>query len=118
MYRDAISHSRKLMSSKQNDVSESEDFFESSSYRQACGLFKLFLAESTELGKRVWTQFDERGMAVGIGILFAAWIACAPLWMGSIRGVIVGMMFSRNRSAYGVHLDGNMQVNGGMKENV
>ena len=54
-------------------------------YRQACGLFKLFLAESTGLGKRVWTQFDERGMAMGIAILVVAWIAAFPLWKRSAR---------------------------------
>jgi phosphatidylinositol glycan class O len=49
-------------------------------YRVACGKFKLFLSEASELGHRVWTRFDTVGMIVGGSVLFVALMFAAPLW--------------------------------------
>jgi phosphatidylinositol glycan class O len=49
-------------------------------YRVACGKFKLFLSEASELGHRVWTRFDTVGMIMGGGILCVALIFAVPLW--------------------------------------
>jgi len=121
VYRDAISHSQK-MKARENDIAgegqdEEDHYFDSTSYRQACGLFKVFLAESTDLGKRVWTQFNEGGMMIGIGILVVAWVMAVPLWKGSVRNEIVGTILSWNGSL-DVLVDGNKHGNGGIKENV
>eukprot|EP00581_Thalassiosira_minuscula_P011788 CAMPEP_0183721204 /NCGR_PEP_ID=MMETSP0737-20130205/13555_1 /TAXON_ID=385413 /ORGANISM="Thalassiosira miniscula, Strain CCMP1093" /LENGTH=998 /DNA_ID=CAMNT_0025951175 /DNA_START=202 /DNA_END=3195 /DNA_ORIENTATION=- len=118
LYRDAISHSEKLTNSQTGDDEEEHTFFDSMPYRQACALFKIFLAESTDLGKRVWTQFNERGMMIGIGILIVAWIMAAPLWKESVRNELKRTLFSLNGSAQAVHLSGKKEIIGGIKENV
>ncbi|KAL3774664.1 hypothetical protein ACHAW5_003673 [Stephanodiscus triporus] len=106
VYRDAISQSRRHL--EENGDSHGEDVFDSTAYRQACALFKLFLAESTDLGKQVWTQFNEGGMKVGIGVMVVAWVMAIPLWRGSVRneffgkiwvdGVIKSMQNDKDRS--------------------
>ena len=88
VYRDAISQSRKH--NKDEDVKDDQTIFDSTAYRQACGMFKLFLAESTDLGKQVWTQFNEGGMKVGIGIMILAWIMTCPLWRKNVRDELFG----------------------------
>ena len=41
---------------------------DSSAFYKACGLFKVFLVQASELGHRVWTRFDTTGMFLGGGI--------------------------------------------------
>jgi phosphatidylinositol glycan class O len=92
VYRDAISQSQRHHSGEENGDAANDggvDVFDSTAYRQACALFKLFLAESTEMGKQVWTQFNEGGMMVGIGVIMVAWIMAIPLWNGSVRNEFV-----------------------------
>ena len=91
VYRDAISQSRKH-SKEEEDLKDDQTTFDSTAYRQACGMYKLFLAESTDLGKQVWTQFNEGGMKVGIGIMILAWIMTCPLWRKNVRDELFGMM--------------------------
>ena len=50
------------------------------SYQEASILYKLFLSDATELGKRVWTRFDTDGMILGGVILGLALIASFPQW--------------------------------------
>ena len=87
VYRDAISQTRNHAKANEAGLTEEEDVdsHDSTAYRQACVLFKLFLAESTDLGRQVWTQFNEGGMKIGIGILIAAWFMTLPLWKKSVR---------------------------------
>ncbi|KAL3827278.1 hypothetical protein ACHAXA_004753 [Cyclostephanos tholiformis] len=85
VYRDAISQSRKHNGNENGHANGEEDAFDSTAYRQACALFKIFLAESTDLGKQVWTQFNEGGMRFGIGIMVVAWIMAIPLGKRIIR---------------------------------
>ena len=56
-------------------------------YREACSLYKLFLSEATELGKRVWTRFDTNGMILGCALLGLALLASFPAW-NSVLGAI------------------------------
>ncbi|KAL7541669.1 hypothetical protein ACHAXR_011121 [Thalassiosira sp. AJA248-18] len=102
VYRDAIAYSQKHTSN------DEQHFFDSTAYRQAFGLFNLFLAESTDLGKQVWTQFNEGGMMIGIGILVLAWIMATPLWKRSVRNEFGAIGF----------LTKSADVNGSIKENV
>lgn len=107
VYRDAISQSKQHTKLAADDVKDSHD---STAYRQASVLFKLFLAESTDLGRQVWTQFNEGGMKIGIGILIAAWITTIPLWRRSIRNVLVREIFSpmpRNSGSIKENMKGN-----------
>lgn len=89
VYRAAISQSRQHSKANheftEEEKNDEKDIYDSTAYRQACVLFKLFLAESTDLGRQVWTQFNEGGMKIGIGILIAAWIMTIPLWRGGVR---------------------------------
>lgn len=82
VFKEALASSQKQALQHANEGKQHHD---SIAYRQACGLFKLFLAESTDLGKRVWTQFNEGGMMFGIGILVVAWIMTFPLWKRNVR---------------------------------
>jgi hypothetical protein len=59
---------------------EHDDVQDSIAYREACGKFKLFLVEAAELGIRVWTRFDTRGMIIGGAILFLSVILGVPIW--------------------------------------
>lgn len=55
---------------------------DSAVYLKACSLFKMFLSEALELGQRVWTRFDTRGMAMGsviLGIGIVVW--CCPFFL-------------------------------------
>lgn len=63
---------------------EHDDVQDSMAYREACGKFKNFLMEAAEVGMRVWTRFDTRGMFVGGVILFLSVILGAPIWNLSI----------------------------------
>lgn len=62
IYRKALEH--------HDDASDSSAFYE------ACGLFKIFLAEASELGHRVWTRFDTAGMTMGGIILLLVLLVC------------------------------------------
>ena len=98
VYRDAIIQSQ---TQKHTTAEEEHSLFDSTAYRQACALFKSFLAESTDLGKQVWTQFNESGMIFGIGVLLVAWIMAIPLWKRSVRNDFVGALFFwRSNSHY------------------
>ena len=63
---------------------EHADIQDSVAYRETCGKFKVFLMEAAEVGMRVWTRFDTRGMFVGGAILFLSVILGAPIWNLSI----------------------------------
>ncbi len=54
------------------------DGFDSIEYREACGLYKYFLSQATDLGKKVWTRFDTFGMANGIILLVLSIILFVP----------------------------------------
>jgi phosphatidylinositol glycan class O len=57
---------------------------DSNLYYKACGLFKIFLLEASELGHRVWTRFDTVGMTLAGVIILVALILClASLYMGA-----------------------------------
>lgn len=43
-------------------------------YKEASGLFKLFLSQATDMGKRVWTRFDTTGMIIGVIFIAVALI--------------------------------------------
>ena len=75
-----------------SDAMKQDTANDSISFRQACSLYKVFLAESTDLGKRVWTQFNETGMALGIAILAFAWLAAFPLWRRSVGKDIINLL--------------------------
>ena len=77
LYQEAISQSQKEV--------QGNSYHDSAEFRQACNLFKIFLAESTGLGKQVWTQFNENGMMLGICTLFIAWVLANPLWKRDVR---------------------------------
>lgn len=92
LYRGAILQSRKEL--------PDNNYHDSTEFRQACGLFKVFLAESTDLGKQVWTQFNEKGMMIGICTLFIAWFLANPLWKRDVRkqmGMILCWFGTKNR---------------------
>lgn len=92
LYRGAILQSRKEL--------QDNTYHDSTEFRQACGLFKIFLAESTGLGKQVWTQFNEKGMMIGICTLFLAWVLANPLWKRDVRkqmGMILSWFEAKNR---------------------
>ena len=97
IYRDAIIQSQKHT----KDINNEENFFDSTAYRQACGMFKTFLSESTDMGKQVWTQFNERGMMIGIAILVVAWIMGIPLWKRSVRNELFVSLFIMSLSKKG-----------------
>ena len=61
-YREALAHN--------------EDGKDANAFYKACGLFKLFLVEASELGHRVWTRFDTVGM-VGGGMVLALTLLAA-----------------------------------------
>jgi len=94
LYRGAIIQSQKEL--------QDNTYHDSTEFRQACGLFKIFLAESTDLGKQVWTQFNENGMMIGICTLFLAWVLANPLWKKDVRkqiGMILCWFGTNNRIA-------------------
>eukprot|EP00980_Cylindrotheca_fusiformis_P029438 scaffold23476_cov125-Cylindrotheca_fusiformis.AAC.6 len=68
VYREALQHN--------------EDASDSNAFYQACGLFKVFLADASELGHRVWTRFDTVGMTMGGVILFF-------VLLSSIRSLLI-----------------------------
>ena len=73
VYKEALS---------QGDVDDTNAFY------KACGLFKVFLVEASELGHRVWTRFDSVGMTIGASIVFltlVVWIASLYFEAGNIR---------------------------------
>jgi phosphatidylinositol glycan class O len=79
-YREALQH--------HDDASDSNAFY------KACGLFKIFLAEASELGHRVWTRFDTVGMAVGGVILLFVLLISIPLLQIETGGIL---MFPRSQ---------------------
>eukprot|EP00804_Cyclotella_cryptica_P025397 CCRYP_016515-RA/>CCRYP_016515-RA protein AED:0.20 eAED:0.20 QI:286/1/1/1/0.5/0.33/3/202/1032 len=97
VYKDALvqakNHARKKNRSERIATSEGKeentaDYYDSIAFRHVCSLYKLFLAESTDLGKRVWTQFNEVGMMIGIGLLALACVMALPLWRKGVRAEI------------------------------
>jgi hypothetical protein len=57
---------------------------DSNIYYKACGLFKIFLLEASELGHRVWTRFDTVGMFLGGAIILVTLLlSLALLYMGA-----------------------------------
>ena len=58
-----------------------ENSFDSLAYREACGLFKYFLSQATDLGKQVWTRFDISGMRVGIVLMIFALLLSVPEYL-------------------------------------
>ena len=59
-------------------------------YREASSLYKLFLSEATELGKRVWTRFDTNGMILGGILLGFALLASFPAWSSALSAISNG----------------------------
>jgi phosphatidylinositol glycan class O len=57
----------------------SPNSYDSIAYREACGLFKYFLSQATDLGKVVWTRFDIKGMACGVILLLIALVLGTPI---------------------------------------
>ena len=57
----------------------SPDSHDAIAYREACGLFKYFLSQATDLGKVVWTRFDIKGMAYGMILLLLALVLGIPI---------------------------------------
>lgn len=53
-------------------LEHNEDAKDSDAFYKACGLFKIFLVEASDLGHRVWTRFDTIGMISGGMILLLA----------------------------------------------
>lgn len=88
VYKDA------LLEASKHSEREGLTIDDSISFRQACSLYKLYLAESTDLGKRVWTQFNEQGMILGIAILALAWLVSFPLWRRDVRTSFSQLLFS------------------------
>mmetsp|Transcript_17144 Transcript_17144/g.32680 ORF Transcript_17144/g.32680 Transcript_17144/m.32680 type:complete len:1070 (+) Transcript_17144:2-3211(+) len=109
VYRDALSYSQMVTESESNLNGESGNYQDSTAFRQACGLFKLFLAQSTDLGKRVWTQFNEAGMMMGIGIMALAWVLVVPLWTRDVREEIV-RIFSANHALINVQIESTKEI--------
>jgi phosphatidylinositol glycan class O len=83
VYKDALKEA--MLQSKKEEGGGDADYNDSIAFRQACSLYKIFLTESTDLGKRVWTQFNESGMIMGIGLLSLAWLIAFPLWRKGVR---------------------------------
>lgn len=63
-------------------------------YRQASGLFKSFLNDALELGQRVWTRFDDRGMIAGCSFLLLGLIVYARSFLGTLRASVVKLSSS------------------------
>ena len=55
---------------KQALAQQKNQAYDSNAFYKACGLFKTFLLEASELGHAVWTRFDTFGMMMGGSILF------------------------------------------------
>jgi len=83
-----MSHLRTILQEAVSAYKEgiaSPDGMSSLEYKKACGLFKLFLSEATDLGKQVWTRFDTDGMIIGISLLLLALILAFPSWSWLLR---------------------------------
>lgn len=61
---DAVRVYKQALSEQNSGADDSNAFY------KACGLFKTFLVEASELGHAVWTRFDTVGMFFGGGVLF------------------------------------------------
>ena len=55
---------------KQALLEQRDGAYDSNAFYKACGLFKTFLVEASELGHAVWTRFDTVGMVLGSLVLF------------------------------------------------
>jgi phosphatidylinositol glycan class O len=115
VYKDALAqaknHARKKKGSESVPTAEDKeenaaDYNDSIAFRQVCSLYKLFLAESTDLGKRVWTQFNEGGMIIGIGVLALACIVAFPLWRKEVRTEIRRVLSNESFSDYDAYKGG------------
>ena len=62
---------------KQALLQQKNQGYDSNALYKACGLFKTFLVEASELGHAVWTRFDTFGMICGGSILFLALVISA-----------------------------------------
>eukprot|EP00535_Pseudo-nitzschia_heimii_P012409 CAMPEP_0197199060 /NCGR_PEP_ID=MMETSP1423-20130617/33692_1 /TAXON_ID=476441 /ORGANISM="Pseudo-nitzschia heimii, Strain UNC1101" /LENGTH=825 /DNA_ID=CAMNT_0042652911 /DNA_START=11 /DNA_END=2485 /DNA_ORIENTATION=- len=62
---------------KQALFEQKNDAYDSNAFYNACGLFKTFLAEASELGHAVWTRFDIFGMTMGGLVFFVALLLSA-----------------------------------------
>ncbi|KAL7485702.1 hypothetical protein ACHAW6_011303 [Cyclotella cf. meneghiniana] len=109
VYREALAqaknHARKKkrfesFATAEDAEENSADYNDSTAFRQVCSLYKLFLAESTDLGKRVWTQFNEGGMMIGIGVLALACIVACPLWRKEVRTDISRVLWNESLPEY------------------
>jgi phosphatidylinositol glycan class O len=67
---EAISVYKQALAHQEDDAEDSNAFY------KACGLFKIFLAEASELGHRVWTRFDTMGMILGGAVVFLTLAIC------------------------------------------
>lgn len=70
---------------KQALLEQKNQAYDSTAFYKACGLFKTFLAEASELGHAVWTRFDTLGMTMGGLILFLA-LSISVLSVFSMNG--------------------------------
>ena len=68
-------------SSRYKETISQKDTFDSLAYREACGLFKYFLLQATDLRKKVWTQFDTTGMGIGFILLILSLVLSIPVVM-------------------------------------
>jgi phosphatidylinositol glycan class O len=70
-------------------LAQQKDFADdSNAFYKACGLFKMFLVEASDLGHKVWTRFDTFGMICGGSVLLftlAIWVTSVYLSAGNIR---------------------------------
>lgn len=79
-FNDALSFSQPQRNAKSpsGPAGFGESNFDSIEYREACSLYKYFLSQATDLGKKVWTRFDTVGMSIGIGLLVVSVIFAIP----------------------------------------
>ena len=72
--KDAVTAYKEALAHLQEKTNNSDDE-DSNAFYTACGLFKIFLVEASELGHSVWTRFDTFGMIMGSTIVFVALVA-------------------------------------------
>ena len=58
--------------SKYEEAISGDSNGDSIAYLEACALFKIFLAGITDLGRKVWTNFDFKAITVGLVLLFGS----------------------------------------------
>lgn len=75
--------------------------YDSNAFYKACGLFKTFLTEASELGHAVWTRFDTFGMIIGGSILFLAL---------SIKGFSIFIVNGRQRPSLNQYIENGLSA--------